>query len=228
MTPDQIPQLIKQISYADPRILPVEEDELIAMAGLWAIVLAEVDYAFALNAAGQHYANSPFTVRPSDIAEQWRTRTHDLSGRHVDPLPAADPDDPWAYNAELRATRKAAAGNVVPFQSPRRALGPGGTERAVLAYEPEDLGAMRLEGDLKRMWAGVGPRAKDENARRKALVLKHEDLAKKLTEPPIGLARADCWTGFVPQEHNGAGLNRSPIRIALAQLVTAAELREAS
>lgn len=225
MKPDQIPQLIKRISYADPRILPAEEEELIVMTALWASVLADVDHDFALHAVGRHYAQSPFTIRPSDIAILWHARVKDLAERHVDPVPAASPDNEAAYRAELGATRQAAASNVIPIRGPRAALGPGMPEVAASSYAIEDIHAIRIEGDIKRMYRDEIAKSAAENDRRKALVLKHDDLAKRLTEPPVGFARPDCWTGFVPMEHNAAGLNRSPIRQALAALVAEAERR---
>lgn len=224
MTPDQIGPFLKQIALTDPRILPNDQDEALATIALWAVTLADVDPQFALNAVAQHAAQSPYLIKPSDIAAQWRTHVRDRAARHVDPVPAADPDDVTAYNAELRATRAAAAGNVIPLHGPRTALGPGKHELATLTYEEDDLGAMRLEGDLARMWAGVGQQAKDENDRRKRLVLAHPDLAERLGKPPINI-RPDAWTGFVPMEIGVNGINRSPTRRALAALVAEAEQR---
>ena len=223
MTPDQIGPFLKQIALIDSRILPNDQDEAAAAIAVWAVALIDVDPQFALNAVGRHAAQSPYLVKPSDIAAQWRTHIRDRAERHVDPLPAADPDDPIAYNAELRASRAAAASNVLAF-TPRAALGPGRYETAALAYEEEDLGAMRLEGDLKRMWEGVDKRAKDENSRRKRLVLAHPDLAERLGRPPINI-RPDAWTGYVPMEIGVNGINRSPICRALAALLAEAERR---
>lgn len=46
------------------------------------------------------------------------------------------------------------------------------------------------------------------------LVLSHKDLARKLTDPPLGLSVPASWNGFVPPVTNGpmAGRNGSPVR----------------
>jgi hypothetical protein len=221
MTPEHVGPFLKQIALTDPRILPTDTEEAIAAIALWAVSLADVDDHFALNAVARHYADSPYLIKPSDIAGQWRAHVRDRASRYVDPLPIADPDNPTAYNAELAAGRRSGTTNT-----PSAALGPGMPTVAALAYEPEDLGAMRLEGDLKRMWTGVGKQAKAENDRRKRLVLAHPDLAERLGQAPINI-RLDCWSGFVPQELGVNGINRSPVRRALAALVEEAERRTA-
>ena len=53
MNPRDIPQLLKQVSYADPRLLPEDERELASLAALWATVLADVPADFAMHAVGQ-------------------------------------------------------------------------------------------------------------------------------------------------------------------------------
>src|SRR5258708_27557204 len=40
--------------------------------------------------------------------------------------------------------------------------------------------------------------AERECAERRARVLKHPDLAKRLTEPPISYAKATQWNGWIP------------------------------
>lgn len=226
MTPDQIGPFLRRVAVTDPRILPTDEEEAFAATALWAVALIDVDYGFALNAVAQHYGKSPFLVKPSDVVERWRAQARDKAERHIDPLPAADPDDPVAYAAELRASRQAAAAGTGPQQSARAALGPGRYEIAANSYQEDDLSAMRMEGDLKRMWSGSGERGKAEMARCKALVLAHEDLAARLAQPPINI-RPDAWTGFIPMEQGGNGLNRSPVRRALAEILAEAERRAA-
>ncbi|WP_372407553.1 hypothetical protein [Streptomyces luteireticuli] len=54
-------------------------------------------------------------IEPADILAAWAPHRAELMNRHVDPAPAADPDDVHAYQAELRATRAAVvAGEVAP------------------------------------------------------------------------------------------------------------------
>ncbi|MFP8960009.1 hypothetical protein ACLIYP_05465 [Streptomyces nanhaiensis] len=122
MNPDQIPQLLKQVSYADPRVLPDDPDEVMGLAALWATVLADVPLDFAIHAVGKHYATSPFPIRPADIADRWRTTVRDRMTRHTDPTP---PADPAAYLKQLRATRTAVAtGQAPPAEHKQLTAGP--------------------------------------------------------------------------------------------------------
>lgn len=225
MEPNLIRPFLRRAAATDPRILPGDEEEAFAATALWAVALADVPFEFAVNAIAEHSARSPYQVRPSDITDLWRRHSASALAPYVDPLPAADPDDPAAYAAELRAGRAAAA-TAGEAPTVRQALGPGRYEIAATSYEEEDLAAMRMEGDLKRMWAGVGKQALDENDRRRLLVLAHDDLAAKLGEAPINI-KPECWSGFVPMERGVNGLNRSPVRRALAALVAEAERRAA-
>jgi len=223
MIPAEIGPFLKRVAVTDPRILPGDEDEAFAATALWAVALRDVDFAFALNAVAAHYSRSPFLVKPSDIADLWRIHVKNSVSHYVDPAP--DTDDPHEYIAQIAAGRRAVQ-HGAPVPTIRAAIGPGAPEIAALAYQEEDLSAMRMEGDLKRMWEGVGKQAKADNDRRKRLVLAHEDLAQKLGEAPINI-RPDAWSGFVPMEHGAAGFNNSPIRRALAELVAEAERRAA-
>ncbi|MFE2323616.1 hypothetical protein ACFXD5_06780 [Streptomyces sp. NPDC059385] len=112
MNPEQIPQLLKQVSYADPRILPEDRQELQGLAALWAGVLTDVPAEFAMWAVGQHYAESPFPIKPSDIASRWRAHVRDRMNRHTGTLeptryPELDPDDVAGFMHTLRAERHA-------------------------------------------------------------------------------------------------------------------------
>ncbi|MFJ3170608.1 hypothetical protein ACIPJK_07460 [Streptomyces roseus] len=112
MNPEQIPQLLKQVSYADPRILPEDRQELQGLAALWAGVLADVPLEFAMWAVGQHYAESPFPIKPSDIAGRWRAHVRDRMNRHTGTLepthyPELDPDDIAGFMHTLRTERHA-------------------------------------------------------------------------------------------------------------------------
>lgn len=225
MEPNQIRPFLKRAALTDARILPHDLEEALATTALWAVALAEIPYEFAVNAIAEHYAKSPFQVRPSDITDLWRRHSAGTLAPYVDPLPAADPDDPIAWAAELRAGRAAVAAGL-PAPTVRQAIGPGGNEIGILAFQEEDLTAMRMQGDLKRMWAGANKQAHAENDRRKRLVLAHEDLAARLEQPPINM-KPDCWSGYVPMEQGGNGLNNSQTRRALAALVAEAERRAA-
>lgn len=96
----------------------------------------------------------------------------------------------------------------------------------------QDVAELRKQGDLVRLMKQARAAAYAENARRRALVLRHPDLAEKLTQAPIGHATPEHWTGYVPPEYDPPGvgggqpLNNSPIRRALAALVAEAEARD--
>lgn len=136
MTPDELPTLLKQISYADPRILPDDPAERRGKIAMWAGILRDVPYDYALQAAQQHYAASPYPLLPADIAAQWRTQVRDRLARHTDPTPAADPDDPEAWRAELLGTRAAVAtGRTNPVEY-----------RAITSGAPHPDIAARLTG----------------------------------------------------------------------------------
>ncbi|MFF9554556.1 hypothetical protein ACF1DY_01810 [Streptomyces albus] len=111
MKPEEIPTLLKRISYADPRVLPDDPDERRGKVAMWAGVLRDVPADFALHAAQDHYARSPYPVVPSDIAQRWRRLTGDRLGRHAGTFeptahPGLDPDDHAGYLAALRRERE--------------------------------------------------------------------------------------------------------------------------
>ena len=134
MTPDQIPQLLKQVSYADPRLLPTDERELAGLAALWAGVLTDVPADFAMHAVGQHYAHSPFPIKPSDIASRWQTTVRDRMNRDTGTFephahPALDPDDTAGYLEALREQRRAVVlGQQAPAPIKAITAGPAAAE----------------------------------------------------------------------------------------------------
>lgn len=217
MTPDEIPQLIKQISYADPRIMAADPAELMGMAALWAVALADVPLDFALQAVGQHYEKSPFTIKPSDIAIRWRATARQRLEAAIDPLPVADPDDEVAYRRQLRAGRIAVAQGT-PLPPTVRALTPS------VAYD--DVRAMRAQGDLMEFIKLQMREGRAQAEARKALILRHPDLAERLTKPPLGYQRPDQWSGAIPPETFNGVANDSPLRPVILQLLAEAEARE--
>ena len=91
-----------------------------------------------------------------------------------------------------------------------------------------DIHDLRGQGDLIAYLTAARQRAVADCKRRRARVLADPELAAQLTDV-LRLANAAQWSGYVPPERDGNGWpNNSPIRIALAGLVAAAELREAS
>ena len=134
MTPDQIPLLLKQVSYADPRVLPEDEKEVIGMAALWAEVLKDVPTDFAMRAVGAHYAVSPFPIKPSDISTRWQAVVRDRMDRHngtFEPVdhPELDPDDVPGYQRALLAERRAVIhGHAEPNTVKAITAGPAAAE----------------------------------------------------------------------------------------------------
>jgi hypothetical protein len=61
-------------------------------------------------------------------------------------------------------------------------------------------------------------RAQSERAR----VLRHPDIAKRLTEPPLRYSRPEVWNGYLPPDMWQGRHNDSPQRAALLEIVTAA------
>lgn len=129
MIPEQIPQLLKQVSYADPRVLPEDPKEVAGLAALWASVLADVPAQFAMQAVGIHYARSPYPIKPSDISTRWQAVVRDRMNRDVDPAPPVDPDNETAYRHALAAHRRAVAtGQQAPVDHKMLTSGPAAEE----------------------------------------------------------------------------------------------------
>lgn len=61
---------------------------------------------------------------------------------------------------------------------------------------------------------------------RRYRVLGHEDLAVTLTKPPLGYARPDQWSGYVPPRMWAEQLNDSPHRAALVGICAEAATRD--
>lgn len=180
MTPDQIPQLLKQVSYADPRVLPEDPHEITALAGLWAVVLADVPAQFAMQAVGEHYAKSPFPIKPSDISTRWQAVVTDRMRRHTGTFeptqhPGLDPDDIEGYQQALRAERNAVRTGQRP-PMPSRAIAPSLSE--------DDVRAMRQQGDLLRHIKEASRAARADNTRRRKLVARYPDLNEQMHDLP--------------------------------------------
>ncbi|MGP9019587.1 zinc finger domain-containing protein [Streptomyces sp. BR1] len=89
-------------------------------------------------------------IQPSDIRAAWSPHRAELMNRHVDPTPAADPDDVGAYLSELRADRAAvASGRVAPSGQRRLGPAPTGSPKACTAAG----GA--IPAQIRRELAGV-------------------------------------------------------------------------
>lgn len=119
MEPDRIPELIAQIALADPRVRREDRIERRAQAVMWAGILADVPYEYAVTAVHQHYATSQWPILPANIATRWQATVRDRMERHTGTFeptvhPELDPDDITGYRAALLAERQA----VVTGQRP--------------------------------------------------------------------------------------------------------------
>lgn len=75
-------------------------------------------------------------------------------------------------------------------------------------------------------WDGVAAQLRSELAERRAqiasdraAVLANPDLAARLTQPPLGYARAEQWNGFIPPDTWNGARNDSPRRTALLEII---------
>ena len=94
-----------------------------------------------------------------------------------------------------------------------------------------DVRDLRKQGDLIRLIKQARIAAHAENKRRRALVLRHPDLAARLCEPPIRHTTPEHWTGYIAPAYDaetyggGQPLNTSPVRAALVAILAEAEQR---
>jgi hypothetical protein len=79
---------------------------------MWAGILTDVPYDFAIHAAQQHYAEAKWPILPAEIATRWGAVVRDRMNRHngtFEPTahPELDPDDIGGYLTALRGERQA-------------------------------------------------------------------------------------------------------------------------
>ncbi|WHM37558.1 hypothetical protein [Streptomyces sp. BPTC-684] len=93
-------------------------------------------------------------IQPSDIRAAWSPHRAELMNRHVDPTPAADPDDVAAYLSELRATRAAvASGRTAP--SGQRQLAPAVSDPVVGCSAAGPAVPAQIRRELARVREGA-------------------------------------------------------------------------
>lgn len=118
MTRTEIAALISYAAGLDPRTARDNAEDLADQFDQWADLLSDVPptaphptgrHWNAARAVRHHIATSPYPIKPSDVSRPWHAFKADILARHHDPLPAADPDDPAAWRAELANTRHAVA-----------------------------------------------------------------------------------------------------------------------
>ncbi|WP_262007677.1 cell surface glycoprotein [Streptomyces sp. FIT100] len=118
MNRQEVAALLAYAVRLDPRSAPADQAAADETLDQWADLLTDVPPT-APHPAGRHWdaaqivrhhiATSPYPIKPSDVSRPWHDFRRDVVDRHHDPVPAADPDDPAAYRAELLDTRHAVA-----------------------------------------------------------------------------------------------------------------------
>ncbi|MGW1760973.1 zinc finger domain-containing protein [Streptomyces mirabilis] len=128
MTREEVAALLAYAVRLDPRTAPADQAAAEETLDQWADLLADVPpraphpngrHWDAAQVVRHHIATSPYPVRPSDVSRPWHSFRRDVVDRHHDPVPAADPDDPEAYRAELLGARNAVAtgaSTAAPYQ----------------------------------------------------------------------------------------------------------------
>ncbi|MFE4205383.1 cell surface glycoprotein [Streptomyces goshikiensis] len=100
----------------DPRLAPEDQASADERLDQWAELLAAVPATAphpdgrdwnAAHVVHHHISTSPYRIQPSDVGGPWQAFRRDVLRRHVDPVPAVDPDDGRAYRAALAGTRRA-------------------------------------------------------------------------------------------------------------------------
>ena len=84
----------------------------------------------------------------------------------------------------------------------------------------------RYDNRIHGMWAVALKEARERQAANRIAVLRHPDLAARLTEPPLSYAKPEQWNGGIPPETFGGERNDSGRRAALVELVEDAARRE--
>ena len=92
--------------------------------------------------------------------------------------------------------------------------------------EYDDVQALLAEGGLREVIGIACKQTLADSAARRALILRHEDLARKLTKQPLNFTTPEHWNGSLPPEMWNQVRNDSPRRPALLALVAEAEQRE--
>ncbi|GAA3237151.1 zinc finger domain-containing protein [Streptomyces lavendulae] len=139
----------------DPRLAPEDQASADERLDQWAELLAAVP-ATAPHPDGRHWnaaavvhhhiSTSPYRIQPSDIGAPWAAFRRDVLGRHVDPVPAVDPDDQATYRAALAGTRRAIETGQAAATTHRQLTGPMHEEvtarlKALGSYMPPSVAA---------------------------------------------------------------------------------------
>lgn len=183
MTPDRIPELIARIALADPRVQREDEVEQTAQIDMWAGILADVPYDFALQAAHAHYSKSTWPIMPADIASRWAAGVADRLGRHIGTFeptahPELHPDDEAGYRAALAAERRAVAtGQQPPNELKAITAGPAAAE---------------VQARLDQLGTYMPPAVRDALAAHRPVRAERERLATLGEPDPLNVSCSWC------------------------------------
>ncbi|MCI3240599.1 MULTISPECIES: zinc finger domain-containing protein [Streptomyces] len=136
--------VLAYIGRLDPRTIRTGTAEARDQIAQWQELLDDIPFATdhgwdVRQAVRTHVLDSPYPILPVDIARRWRAHRRNRLDRHTDPTPAADPDDPVAWRAELLRSRNAVAtGRAAP--STHRQITGGGQPRDV-EERPRGIGS---------------------------------------------------------------------------------------
>ncbi|WP_251064542.1 hypothetical protein [Streptomyces sp. ISL-44] len=125
----EIAALLAYIGRLDPRTAHTDSSTARDQIAQWHELLAEVPLTVqgwdAREAIKAHIVTSAYPILPVDVARKWDAYRRDRLQRHTDPTPAADPDNPTAWRAELLGNRRAvAAGEAAPSTHHELTAGP--------------------------------------------------------------------------------------------------------
>lgn len=199
MNPDETVILARYVRALCPQ---QKFDEYTADA--WHDVLRGFPLDEARAAAAVVVARQPF-VSPGEIVTEIRRARTERMRQHTNTFepqqhPELDPDDVRGYHQALRADRMAVATGHRP---------PVAAAAITAGVTPDDISAMRQQGDLRDFLRQAVTDAAAENKRRRTLVARYPDLRERMHALP-GHAK---WSGSV-------GGNR-----ATAAIVAEAEAR---
>ncbi|MEV7287021.1 hypothetical protein AB0O01_21040 [Streptomyces sp. NPDC093252] len=166
----------------DPRAIRTDPAQARDQLAQWHELLHDVPLTTAHGwdiraAIRAHVLDSPYPILPADIARRWRTHRRERLDRHTDPTPAADPDDPVAWRAELLSKRSAVAAGAVPVS----------THREISGGPPRDV-EVRLRG----IGSCIPPAVRAELARFRPARAAREAAIARGAPDPLGVRCEWC------------------------------------
>ncbi|MGW5673962.1 zinc finger domain-containing protein [Streptomyces sp. NPDC003860] len=212
----QVAALLAYADRLDPDRAPKTREAAGERLAQWCDLLADVAptaphpegrHWDASQAVRRHIATSPYPIKPSDVGRPWADFRRDILSRHVDPVPAVDPDDHAAYRRQLAATRYAIETGTA-----------AATPRAALTAGPA---AEEVERRLAELGSYVPRTVAQQLAATRPRRAARERLAAENLPDPLNVAcpyehcRADPGTPC-RNAHRAARATPHPSRIDLA------------